>query len=256
MTNPKFQPIMLTPPQHIQPSTPRKVIMVPLLVIRCTLCCANICERLMSLNPSRKASTPPICQIFFGERGKATKPARTRVTVVKEKNIDGRVTLELLIHETCITIPLQWRLRPLSKMKKFLCDWYCKWGDTSNCYWSAFLIQPSQSPTSLKRFTKRSRCLGGRMRVELSWNDVKKHIQHHLLIVVKTRGLIFYPNFFTHFVGRCHLIIMHSHTSTIIIRWLAKKVDFCARTWSAGALKNKKTYLHQHQPSIALQGNT
>jgi len=104
-------------PQHIQTST--------FLVIRCTLCCANICERLMSLNPSRKASTPPIWRSFFGRfwRGKGRKPARTRVTVVKVKNIVGRVALELLnlwnIHPNPTTV----------KIETFIKKWrnYWKW---------------------------------------------------------------------------------------------------------------------------------
>lgn len=141
MTKPKFQLINLScspRPQHIQTST--------FLVIRCTLCCANICERLMSLNPSRKASTPPIWRRFLGEkRGKGRKPGRTRVTVVKVKNIVGRVALELL-NLWNIPIPLQSRLRPFSKNEESTgSDWNCSSEDnTSNCYvFPAFLVTSS-----------------------------------------------------------------------------------------------------------------
>lgn len=130
-----------------------------------------LCQHLRKVDviePFQKGFDPTNLTAFFGEkRGKGRQPARTRVTAVKVKNIVGRVALELLDFLN-IPIPLQSRLRPLSK------KWRNYWKWLEFFQWGQHLQLLRFSPTSLKRFTKRSRCLVGWVIVELSWDDVKK----------------------------------------------------------------------------------
>ena len=117
MTKPKFQLINLScspRPQHIQTST--------FLVIRCTLCCASICERLMSLNPSRKASTPPIWRHFLARKArKGTKTGQDKSDRCegKEHCWKGRVgAVKSMKHTSQSHYSQDWDL--YQKMKKLL----------------------------------------------------------------------------------------------------------------------------------------